>query len=160
MPSKRHLVYNTVIILFPWLSLLLIGKRNMKRFFPAALGTVIYEMIHQKIGRKRKYWIFYDKYSSFFSDELPFSIGPYIPISMWTLKFSNGNFRKFLLLNTASDSFFAVPFIQFLKKVKIVGLYRLNKFQFFLYLFHKAFLLYGLQYLVEKINFAHSNSKI
>lgn len=161
MPSKRHLGYNVIIILFPWLSLLFLGKSNIKRFLPAGLGTVIYEIIHQKIGQKRKYWVFYDKRSSFISNELPFSIGPYVPISMWILKFSYGNFKKFLLLNTVSDVLFAVPLMQFLKKAKIANLYRLNAFQFFLYLFHKAFLLYGLQYLAEnKIIFSKPNTEV
>ncbi len=161
MPSKRHLVYNAVIILFPWLSLLFLGKRNIKRFFPAALGTVIYEIIHQKIGQKRKYWVFYDKRSSFISNELPFSIGPYVPISMWILKFSYGNFKRFLLFNAVFDGLFAFPLIQFLKKVKIANLYRLNGFQFFLYLFHKAFVLYGLQYLAEnKMISSKPNTKV
>jgi hypothetical protein len=155
------MIYNAVIIVFPWLSLLLLGKRNSKRFFPAAFGTVIYEIIHQMIGNKRKYWIFYDKRSSFLSNELPFSIGPYVPLSMWILKMSYGNFKKFLLLNVISDGFFAVPLIQFLKKTKIANLHQLNAFQFFLYLFHKAFLLYGLQYLAEnKIIFSKQNTEV
>lgn len=159
MPSIKHMVYNAVIIMFPWLTLLLLGKQNFKRFFPASFITVIYEIIHQKIGQRGKYWVFYDKRSSFISNELPFSIGPYIPLSMWILKFSYGNFKRFLLLNMISDGFFAFPFIQFLKKQKIVNLFRLNGFQFFLYLFHKAFILYGLQYLFEKINFTNPTLK-
>ncbi|AGK54799.1 hypothetical protein B1NLA3E_15265 [Bacillus sp. 1NLA3E] len=149
MLSKRRLAFNTVLILLPWLSLLFLGKRTIKHFFLAGLVTVIFEVFNAKIGQKRKWWFFYDKRNSFISNELPFSIGPYLPLSIWMLKFSYGNFKKFLLLNTISDGFFAFPLLKFLKKVKIVKLYRLNEVQFFLYLFYKAFSLYSVQYFVE-----------
>ena len=149
MLSKRHLAYNVTIILLPWLSVLFLGKRNIKRYSLAGFVIVILEMINQMIGQKRKWWVFYDKPKSFISDVLPFSIGPYIPMSMWMLKLSYGNIKKFLILNAVADGIFAFPFFQILEKIKIVKLHRLNGFQFFLYLFYKAFLLYGVQYFVE-----------
>jgi hypothetical protein len=36
-----------------------------------------------------------------------------------------------------------------LKKLKIIRLKRLNRIQFFIYLHYKAYILYGVQYLVE-----------
>lgn len=149
MLSKRHLTFNVALILLPWLSVLFLGKRNIKRYSLAAFVTVIFEMINQMIGQKRKWWVFYDKPNTFISDVLPFSIGPYMPMSMWILKLSYGNIKKFLLLNVVADGMFAFPFIKILKKIKIANLHRLNGFQFFLYLFYKAFLLYGVQYYVE-----------
>jgi len=101
-------------------------------------------------GHQRKWWKFYDKKDSFIKDELPFSIGPYMPLSMWLLKSSYGNFKKFLLLNIIVDGIFAFYFIDVLKRLKIVSLNRLSHFQFFIYLHYKAYLLYGVQYLFEK----------
>lgn len=149
MISKRHLTFNVALILLPWLSVLFLGKSNIKRYSLSGFVVVIFEMLNQMIGQKRKWWMFYDKPKSFIKDVLPFSIGPYMPISMWILKLSYGNIKKFLLLNAIGDGFFAFPGIQILKKIKIANLHRLNGFQFFLYLFYKAFLLYGVQYLVE-----------
>ncbi len=80
----------------------------------------------------------------------PFAVGPYMPMSMWLLKLSYGNFIKFLLLNAIGNFLFAFPGMQFLKKINIAKLGRLSAIQFFLYLFHKAFFLYGIQYLLEK----------
>lgn len=150
MVSKRHLTFNAALILLPWLSVLFLGKSNIKRYSLAGGVIVILEMITQIIGQKRKWWVFYDKPTSFIKDELPFSIGPYLPISMWLLKLSYGNIRKFLLLNVIADGLFAFPLIQIFSKMKIVRLHRLNIVQFFLYLFYKAFILYGVQYFVEK----------
>ncbi|MEH7443050.1 hypothetical protein V7201_12155 [Bacillus sp. JJ1122] len=150
MTSRRHLLFNLAITMIPWLSLLFIGKRSIKRYSFAGVFIVIFEIINHLYGHKRKWWKFYDKRKSFIKDELPFSVGPYMPLSMWLLKFSYGNFKKFVLLNVIADGLFAFLFIDVLKKLKIISLNRLNHFQFFLYLHYKAYLLYGVQYLIEK----------
>ncbi|MFS0907263.1 hypothetical protein AB3N02_30240 [Priestia aryabhattai] len=150
MISRRHLGFNLSIIMIPWLSLLFIGKRSIKRYSLAGIFIIIFEIINHLYGHQRKWWKFYDKQNSFIKDELPFSIGPYMPLSMWLLKFSYGNFKKFVLLNVIADGIFAFFFIDVLKKFKIISLNRLNHFQFFIYLHYKAYLLYGVQYLFEK----------
>ncbi|WML26736.1 hypothetical protein [Neobacillus sp. OS1-33] len=151
MATRRHKIFNLSIILIPWLSLLFIGKSNMRRYSFSGIFIVIFEIINHLYGHKRNWWKFYDKRKAFIKDELPFSVGPYMPISMWLLKFSFGNFKKFVLLNAISDGLFAFIIIDVLKKLKIVGLNRLSHFQFFIYLHYKAYLLYGVQYLFEKI---------
>ena len=145
MISKRHFLFNLTIIAIPWLSLLFIGKRNIKRYSAAGIFIVIFEIINHLYGHKRKWWKFYNRRKSFLKDELPFSIGPYMPLSMWLLKFSYGNLKKFVLLNAISDGLFAFLFIDILKKLKIISLNRLNHIQFFIYLHYKAYLLYGFQ---------------
>ncbi len=151
MATKRHVVFNIAIILIPWLTLLFIGKRSIKRYSFAGIFIVIFEIINHIYGHKRNWWKFYDKRKSFIRDELPFSIGPYLPLSMWLLKISFGNFKKFVVLNLISDGLFAFFIIDVLKKLKIISLGRLNHVQFFIYLHFKAYLLYGFQYLYEKL---------
>ncbi len=73
-----------------------------------------------------------------------------MPLSMWILKYSYGNFKKYIMINAVADGFFAFILIDILKKIKIVRLNRLNHFQFFIYIHYKAYLLYGFQYLLEK----------
>ena len=153
MISRRHLRFNQLAIIIPWLSLLFIGKRSVKRYSFAGIFIVILEIINHLYGHKRKWWKFYEMRKSFIKDELPFSVGPYMPLSMWLLKLSYGNFKKFVLLNVIADGLFAFLFIDILKKFKIVRLNRLNHFQFFIYLHYKAYLLYGVQYLFEKIKY-------
>ncbi|MGJ7922548.1 hypothetical protein [Neobacillus sp. LXY-4] len=150
MTSKRHFTFNVALILLPWLSVLFLGKRNIRRYSLTGSVTVILEMLNQVIGQQRSWWVFYDKPKSFIKDVLPFSIGPYMPIAMWILKLSYGNFIKFLFLNAVADGLFAFPGIKMLKKMKIANLKRLSGSQFFLYLFYKAFIMYGVQYFVEK----------
>ncbi|WP_442600172.1 hypothetical protein [Neobacillus sp. D3-1R] len=151
MASKRHKLFNLSIIVIPWLSLLFIGKRSIKRFSLTGVFIVIFEIINHLYGHKKKWWKFYDKRKSFIKDELPFSIGPYMPLSMWLLKLSYGNFKKFILLNVISDGLFAFFFMDVLKRLKIIRLNRLSHFQFFIYLHYKAYILYGVQFLIEKM---------
>lgn len=151
MATRRHKVFNLSIILIPWLSLLFIGKRSLRRYSFAGVFIVIFEIINHLYGHNRHWWKFYDKRKSFIRDELPFSVGPYMPLSMWILKYSFGNFKKFVLLNVISDGLFAFLFVDILKKFKIARLNRLTHFQFFIYLHYKAYILYGVQYLYEKI---------
>ncbi|WP_102029023.1 hypothetical protein [Salirhabdus sp. Marseille-P4669] len=148
--STIHFIFNIVIIVIPWLSILFLGKRNVKRFWFASFVIFILELISHKIGQKLEWWKFYDRKKSYLTNELPFSIGPYMPLSMWLLKLGNGDLKKFFILNAISDGMFAFVGIQLLNKIKIIGLHRLNPFQFFLYLYHKAFILYGVQYLYDK----------
>jgi hypothetical protein len=150
MITKRHFIFNLAIILLPWMSLLLIGKRNVKRFSVAGIFIIIFEIMNHVYGHKRNWWKFYDKKKSFFKDELPFSIGPYAPLTMWILKYTYGNFKKFVILNLIFDALFAFPIIDILKRYKIISLNGINHIQFFVYLHYKAYLLYGVQYLYEK----------
>lgn len=151
MITKRHLFFNLAIIILPWLTLLFIGKRSFRRYAFSGVFVVLFEIVNHLYGHKRKWWKFYDKRPSFFKDELPFSIGPYMPLSMWLLKISYGNFPKFVMLNVIADGLFAFFFIDVLKKLKIISLNKLSHVQFFFYLHYKAYLMYGVQYLYEKI---------
>ncbi|WP_066309081.1 hypothetical protein [Bacillus sp. FJAT-29814] len=152
MITKRHFWFNLAMIIIPWLSLVFIGRRNFKRYSFAGMFIVVFEIINHLYGHKRNWWKFYDKKKNFMRDELPFSIGPYAPLSMWLLRFSYGNFKRYALLNAIADGAFAFFIIDVLKKMKIIRLRRLNHPQFFLYLHYKAYLLYGIQYLYEKLN--------
>ncbi len=138
------------MIVIPWVSLLFIGKSNIKRYSFVSVIIGFFEMINHIYGHQRKWWTFYDKPNSFIRDELPFDIGPYMPLSMWILKYSYGKFKKFVLINAMVNGLFAFLFIPFLKKMKIVRLTRINYFQFFMYVHYKAYLLYGVQYWLEK----------
>ncbi|WP_100407762.1 hypothetical protein [Bacillus solitudinis] len=151
MASRRHVLFNIIMIVIPWLLLLFIGKRKIKRYSLTSVIIGIFEIINHIYGHQRNWWNFYDKPKSFLRDELPFDIGPYMPLSMWILKFSYGNFKKFVLLNAFDNGLFAFLFIPFLKKIQIVRLNRLNYFQFFIYIHYKTYLLYGVQSLFEKV---------
>ena len=150
MATKRHKVFNLLVILLPWLSLLFIGKRNVKRYFLSSTIITVYEILNHLFAHKRKWWAFYEKKKSFLRDELPFDIGPYLPMSLWILKYSYGNFKKYIFMNAVANGIFAFIGMPILKRWKIIRLERINYLQFFLYIHHKAYIMYGIQYLFEK----------
>lgn len=150
MSLKNQWVMNIAMVILSWLSLSFFGWRNIKRFLPASILVIFLEALSVQIGKKRKWWVFYNKPNSYISGELAFNIGPFLVTAMWLLKWCYGNFKRFLFLNAAVDTFFAVIVIKITEKLKVVKLVRFNHFQFFLHFFYKAFLLYGFQYLFEK----------
>ncbi|PMC40545.1 hypothetical protein CJ195_02190 [Bacillus sp. UMB0899] len=147
MSLKNQKVFNIIMVLLSWSSVSLLGIHHLKKFFPATILIVILEMLHARIGKKRKYWVFYNKPNSFLFNELPYSTGPFIFISLWTLKIAYGDFKKFILLNGLVHAFFAFPITYLAKKFRYYRLVRINNVQFFLYFFSKSFILYLFQYI-------------
>jgi hypothetical protein len=149
MSIKKQWLLNVSIVILAWSTLPFLGIRNIKRFLPASILITVIEGINVQIGKKRKWWIFYNKPNSYLSGEFPFNIGPHLVGSMWILKWTYGNFKQFIFLNAIIDAFFSFVVFNILKKLKVAKLLRFNKYQCFLYIFYKAFFLYGFQYLFE-----------
>lgn len=150
MSLKNQWFINISIVLLSWLSLAFFGKRNIKRFLPASILIVLLEAFTVQVGKKRKWWTFFNKPNSYITGELPFNLGPFLVGSMWILKWTYGNFKKFILLNAIVNAFFAFILIKLMEKLKVAKLVRFNNFNFFLYFFYKAPLLYALQYTIER----------
>ncbi|MGM0903053.1 MAG: hypothetical protein ACQEXB_18390 [Bacillota bacterium] len=149
MSLKNQWLINVAMVLLSWLSFAFLGKRNIKRFLPASVLVVFLEALSVQVGKKRKWWTFYNKPKSYITGELPFNLGPFLVGSMWILKWTYGNFKQFILLNAIVNAFFAITLVKLMEKLKVAKLVRLNNFQFFLYFFYKAPLLYGFQYIIE-----------
>lgn len=149
MTIKIQKLVNVTIVLLAWLTLPFLGLRNIKRFLPASIFIFFVEFITAIIGKKRKWWAFYNKPKSFLFGEFPYLIGPFFAASLWILKWTYGNFKMFILLNAIVNAFFASPVARFAKKIKHYKLVGLNELQFFLYYFSKALLMYWFQYFVE-----------
>ncbi|MEH7118547.1 hypothetical protein V7128_14150 [Neobacillus vireti] len=150
MSVKSQRWLNIAMVVLAWSTLPFMGLNNLKRFFPASLFIGAVEVINAIIGKKRKWWVFYHKPNSYLFGELPYNIGPFMIISMWILKWTFGNFKRFMILNALLNGFFAFPFSIWADKVRYYKLVRFNHLQFFLYFFSKSFLFYGFQWFLEK----------
>ncbi|WP_078412685.1 hypothetical protein [Priestia abyssalis] len=150
MSLKNQWLLNSAMILLSWLTLPLLGRRTIKRFLPSSILAILLCFIDVPIGKKRRWWSFYNKPRSFIQNEFPFLLGPMLAVSLWTLNWTYGNFKKFIILNALFEATFVSPITQLFTKLKLYKLVKLNEFQFFLYFFYKAFFLYGFQYLFEK----------
>lgn len=151
MTLKKQWIINIIMVFFSWGSFQLPDRKHMKRFLPASILIVIFEALSVQYAKKRKWWIFYHKPKSYVSGEFAFNIGPFLALAFWTLKWSYGNFYKFILYNGVVHAFFSTVVIQVLDKLRIAKLKRINHLQFFFYFFYKAFILYGIQFMIEKM---------
>lgn len=150
MTTINQSLLNIIMVLLSWLTLPLLGTRKIKKYLPATILVILIHSITTLIGKRRKWWVFYNKPNSYLTGEFPFLIGPFLVISMWILKWTYRNFASFLMVNALAGAFFAFPLATLMKKWKVYTLVRISKFQFFLYFFVKCSLLYGFHYYYEK----------
>ncbi|WP_209124217.1 hypothetical protein [Alkalihalobacillus sp. BA299] len=164
MSLKNQWLFNIAMVLISWLSLPLVGKRSIKRFLPASTLAILLTIFDLQIGKQRRWWSFYNKPQSTISNEFPFLIGPMLVMSLLSLKWTYGNFKKFIMLNALFQAIFTFPITRLFTKLKVYKLVWFNELQFFLYFFYKAFFLYGFQYLFENrkelIGFTNMNREI
>ncbi|WP_226669924.1 hypothetical protein [Metabacillus litoralis] len=151
MSTKNQWLLNIGVVLVSFLTLPALGLRNLKRFLPASILILLIEMLHQRYGKKQRWWVFYNKPNSSLFGEFPFQLGPFLMVALWTLKLAYGNFNRFILLNSLAHAFIAFPFSFLAKKLKYYSLVRMNNLQFFLYFLSKAPILYVFQTLFLKI---------
>lgn len=148
--------YNKLILLlmmvFLWLTLPLMGKNAVKRFFPTGIFIALLTRWENSVAKKRTWWWWYEKFHPKLSGSFPFVWGPFMIGSMWILKFTYGKFYRYLTLNLIVDTIFVFVLVdKWLTKWGIASLVRMKKLQLSLLLFIDSLLLYGFQYLVEKI---------
>ncbi|MFJ8243838.1 hypothetical protein [Peribacillus asahii] len=151
--SKSLLVLMTIL---SWFSLPLLGRGTVKRFLPAGLFIVSVVTIEDLIAKKRKWWWWYEKLHPKLSGIVPFLWGPFFIGSMWILKMTYGKFIRYIILNLIVDSVFTYFLVDWLKKSGIASLVRLKKYQLSLLFFLKSLLLYGFQFVKEKVSIKKS----
>jgi hypothetical protein len=139
-----------VLLIVPWMSLPMLGKRNFKRFLPASFFMMAWISVESVVAKKRVWWKFYDKLIPNTMGELPFLLGPFMIGSIWILKFTFGNFFRYIIVNLVTDFLFSYPGMFILKRMGIVSLIRLKHYQMGILFMAKSVLMYGFQFMVEK----------
>lgn len=138
------------MMVFTWFSLVFIGKKSIKRFLPASLFMAIIVRVVNIIAKKRQWWWWYEKISTSVSGSFPFVWGPFFVSSFWILKYTYGNFIKYMGLNLLTHSAFTYALEPYLQKFGIASLVRMKKIQLMYVFMVLAFLLYGFQLVKEK----------
>lgn len=151
MKLRNQWILNILMVSFSWIFIPFLGERAVKRYFPAALFAILLTSIDVQIGKRRRWWQFYNKPMSYVQNEFPFLLGPMFFVSIWTLKIAYGNFLKFMCINAFFQGMFTFIFTKLFTKLKLFKLVHFNPFQFFLYFFYKVFFLYGFQYCYENV---------
>lgn len=147
---RRPKIILIIMLIFPWITLPLLGKETIKRFFLAALFISLVVRVESIVARKRKWWWFFEKIHPNLSGEFPLIWGPFFIGSMWILKFTYGKLITYIITNLTIDTLFTYPLISILKKQGVGSLVRLKKYQLSILFFFKSLILYAFQFLREK----------
>lgn len=144
--SKRFLF---VILIIPWLTVPLLGRKAFEKYYPSALFICIFTKVIDIFGEKKKWWRFYKGIPLLNSMNF-FNFGPYFVSSLWVLKMTYGKFRLYIISNMILHfCFIYLGGLKLVKRYKIFSLKELSKFQYFTIDFLRALLLYSFQYLNE-----------
>lgn len=147
---KYPKLFLLAILILPWLTIPLLGKKTIKRFWLASFFMSFVVWIESLIARRYRWWMFYEKLHSKVLGELPLIVGPFFIGTLWILKFAYGKIVRFTIINLIVDSFFTYILVEWFQKSKIATLFRLNKIQLSLLFFVKSMLLYGFQAFIKK----------
>jgi len=146
---KKSKLVLIVMVLLSWSSLLFIGRRDFKRYLPAAVFIGIVTKLVNKVAKKRKWWRFAQSIHPKISGEDTWAWGLFFPSTLWILKLSYGNLRSYITYNLVLHMSFVYLLLAFLKKLKIVSLVKLSKGQYLLVLLCREILLYLFQFIKE-----------
>ncbi|TCJ00466.1 hypothetical protein [Cytobacillus praedii] len=141
-----------LMMILSWFTVPFVGRASIKRFLPAALFMAIIVRMVNFIAKKRRWWWWYVKVHPSVSGSFPFVCGSFFVGSLWILKFTYGNFMKYMGLNLAVDSIFTYVIEPYLQKFGIASLVRMKKIQLMYVFTVLAFLLYGFQLVKEKVS--------
>jgi hypothetical protein len=112
-----------LMMILPWFSIPLLGRSTIKRFLPAAILIGCVVKINNITAKKRNWWKFYNTY---------------------------GKLTLFWITNAIVHVLFAFPGMKLLKRLGIVSLIQMKPIQLTLLLTIRGFLLYGIQFAIEK----------
>ncbi len=152
MKTRRKLrLYLILLLVIPWFSAPLLGKKTLKRFFPSVLMLHSLIVGEQYLAKRRVWWWYFKKFNGKWSGESSLVWGPFLMSSLWVLKMTYGHFLRYFVVNTAVDSFYTYYIMDWFKRIGFASLIRLKKYQLSLLFVCKALILYGLQMLVERV---------
>lgn len=108
---------NQVILLFslilPWLSLLFVQQRDIKRYITVGLLSTLLSIIVTEIGIKYGWWRINE--TIFPSSVLPtYSYGLFPIIPIWVFKLTYGNFKRYIIFDTILNFIFAYVILPWL----------------------------------------------
>jgi hypothetical protein len=148
---KNNKMFLAGMLILPWLSLPLLGKKTVKRFLPSSLFICFFVLAESFLSRKRVWWWFYKKLHPKLIGEIPLIWGPFFIGSLWIMKVTYGKLFTYLASNFIVDTFFVYKVTGWFKQNGYASLVRLKKYQLSLIFLLKSVLMYVFQYVFEKV---------
>jgi hypothetical protein len=118
-----------IFFVVSWLSAFIIGRKNMKRFAPVAIFSILLVTVLQSIAYHLNWWSIKRPFIPWLKSlEVSFNFGPFFigTIGIFSLTYRLG-FKIYLLANFLFDSLFCYVLLPFLEKIGLVQLVRLSR---------------------------------
>lgn len=147
MNGKSLIILLSVVT--SWLTAPLVSRSEWKRFYPSLFFITVVITVESYIAYKRKWWEYPKGSILKYLKDGPYIAGPFFIGTLWILKLTYGNFKKYFLVNAIIDSGFVFVLMYFLEKLNITRLVILKKYQLLSLFLIKALSIYGFQYLVD-----------
>lgn len=147
---RKNKMILLLMMLLPWLTVPFLGKRTIKRFYPGALFIFLWVAVESIVAKKRVWWRVYERLIPNVIGEMPFMLGPFFVGSLWILKWTFGNFTRYLFINLLFDILFAYPGMFILRKLGIASFVRLRPIQMVILFMSKSVIMYGIQNSVNR----------
>lgn len=113
------------MMIHPWFSIPLLGRSTIKRFLPATILIGCVVKINNITAKKRNWWKFYNSIHPKISGDI-FILGPYLILSLWSLKLTYGKPLLYIITNAISHILFAFSGMKLLKRLGIVSLVQMK----------------------------------
>jgi len=153
--KNSKFIYIALLIL-PWLTVPLLGRKSFKKYLPAAVFMSTFTKALDLFGEKKKWWRFYKGIPPLDSMNF-FNFGPYLVTSLWVLKITFGKFLLYFISNIILHiCFIYFGGLKIVKRYKIFELKKLTKFQYLIIDLLRALILYSFYSL---INISHNTKK-
>ncbi|MFB6465503.1 hypothetical protein ACE38V_01665 [Cytobacillus sp. Hz8] len=146
---KKSKLLLVAMLILPWLTVPLLGKNTLKKYWPASIFISVFTKYLDVFGERNRWWKFYKGIWPFNSMDF-LNLGPYLVSSLWMLKATYGKFFLYLVANTLLHILFIFIGLNYLKQIKILSLVNLTKIRYLFIHISRAILLYGFEYLKER----------
>lgn len=147
---KKYKQYLLGLLILPWLSVPLLGKKAFKQFSLSALFMCLFVVGESYVARKKVWWWFFKKLTPRTSGEFSLIWGPFFIGTLWILKMSYGKKLRYFILNLVVHLTFVYGILKWFKKIGYASLINLEKYQLVLIFTFKQILLYLFQMGVDK----------
>ncbi|MED3913360.1 MULTISPECIES: hypothetical protein [Priestia] len=148
---KRKLIISLSVLIFPWLTAPFIGTKSFVRFLPVATFANLFIIVFTVIANQKKWFRNNNPLFPKAPIDFTYILGPHLIGTLWIFKLTYGSFLKYILANTVLDWFNIFPFGGALKKVGIFKMKKMSPSMYWGMTTVLAVVLYGYQYIVEKV---------
>lgn len=143
-------MFSLTMIVIPWFTVLFMGKKSFFRYLPVASFVNLFISVLSVISNKRGWW---KNKNPFSPGNVDFSyiLGPYFVATLWIFKLTYGKFLKYLIVNMIVNILNAFLMAAVWEKVGAFKFKKINHTSWYFICILLSIIIYGYQYVVEKV---------